>query len=206
MYKCGKINITSSGGDHCRSQVRTFVDFCADPRKAYSGSVQPNELGFLKELVCRANAIDGPIVEIGTLFGFTTQHIAYWKDQDKKLITIDDFTWNPIGFDKQTHYEFTLRVLYFLIKRANANLYACSNTEFYRTYHGTTPSMVFIDASHRYADVIEDIKWAKDNKVPIISGHDYADSHPGVIRAVNQTFDEENVQSRGSVWAVCTTS
>ena len=206
MYKNAKVNLTSSSEAQYRSQVRTFVEFCADPRKAYSGSVQPNELDFLQRLISRANTIDGPIVEIGTLFGFTTQHIANWKTIEKELITVDDFSWNPIGFDSETHRAFTNRILYYLIKRANTTLYTSSNTEFYRSYHGETPSMVFIDASHRYNDVIVDIRWAKENNIPIISGHDYAEDFPGVVRAVNETFGKENVQSVGSVWAFSTQS
>ena len=201
MFKHGKVNLASVGEGQNSSQVHTFVNYCADPRKAFSGSVQQNELDFLQELVSRANTIDGPIVEIGTLFGFTTQHIANWKTLEKELITVDDFSWNPIGFDSETHRAFTNRILYYLIKRANTTLYAGSNTEFYRHYHGETPSMVFIDASHRYKNVIEDIRWAQENDISIISGHDYAENFPGVVRAVNETFGKENVQSVGSVWA-----
>ncbi len=201
MFKSGKVNLTSSGGGQYRSQVRTFVEFCADHRKAFSGSVQRNELGFLHELISMANTIDGPIVEIGVLFGFTTQHIASWKTIDKKLIAVDDFSWNPIGFDNETHLEFTKRILYYLVKHANTRLYNCSNTEFYRNYQGKTPSMVFIDASHRYRDVFEDIRWAKESEIPIISGHDYGEDFPGVFSAVNEAFGKENVKTCGSVWA-----
>ena len=202
MFRNGKVNLSSSCEDQYRAQVRTFVEFCADPRKAFSGTVQPNKLVFLEELISRANTIEGPIVEIGTLFGFTTQHIANWKTIEKKLITVDDFTWNPIGFDNETHRAFTNRILYYLFEQANTELYENSNSEFYRHYDGETPSMVFIDASHRYDDVIVDIRWANNNKIPIISGHDYSEDFPGVTRAVNETFGKENVQSVGSVWAV----
>jgi hypothetical protein len=201
MFKEGKANLISSGADRYRSQVHTFVEFCSDTRRAFSGSVQPNELVFLQELVTKANSIDGPIVEIGALFGFTTQNIASWKTLEKQLIAVDDFTWNPIGFDNETHKAFTNRILYYLVKHANTELYVGSNTEFYRNYQGETPSMVFIDASHRYKDVLVDILWAKENNIPIISGHDYGQIHPGVFRAVNEIFGEDNVQSVGSVWS-----
>ncbi len=202
MLRNEQVGKTSSPESRYESEIRTFLEFCADPRKAFSGTVLPNELVFLEELVTKANAVEGPIIEIGTLFGFTTQHIANWKKTEKKLITVDDFTWNPIGFENETHRAFTNRILYFLFENANTELYGNSNTEFYHQYNGETPSMVFIDASHRYVDVSVDIKWAKGCNIPIISGHDYSKDFPGVTRAVNEAFGEENVQTVGTVWAV----
>ena len=201
MFRKGKVNISSIGGSQYRSQVRLFVDFCADPLKAFTGSVQPNELVFLQELVAKANSIDGPIVEIGILFGFTTQHMANWKTIEKELIAVDNFSWNPIGFDNETHRAFTKRILYYLIERSNTRIFDGSNTEFYRNYVDETPSMVFIDAAHRYQDVVVDIQWAKKNDIPIISGHDYSEKFPGVVSAVDEYFGKENVKTVGSVWA-----
>src|SRR5574337_475147 len=76
---------------------------------------------------------------------------------------------------------------------------------------------VFIDAGHEYEDVISDIKYwfPKVRSGGIISGHDYndtpyvtgvnktlpVDAHPGVIRAVNESFGEKNITlPSGSVW------
>ena len=196
------MKIPSTEATDNNSKVRAILEYCEDPRKAFSGTVLPDELDFLQQLVSKANDIEGPILEIGTLFGFTTQHIASWKTTEKELITVDNFTWNPIGFDNDTHQAFTRRVLYYLIQRANTKLVAANNTDFYQNYNGDTPSMVFIDASHRYKDVIEDIRWAHESGIPIISGHDYAEDFPGVLRAVNETFGKENVQTIGTVWAV----
>jgi phospholipid N-methyltransferase len=179
-----------------------MAEYCADPRMAFCGTVLPNELEFLQKLVSMANRLDGPILEIGTLFGFTTQHLANWKVLEKELITVDDFTWNPVGFDNKTHQAFTKRILYYLIHRANTTLVPLSNTEFYCNYRGEVPSMVFIDASHRFIDVVEDVRWAKEKGISIISGHDYSDDFPGVIRAVNETFGKDNVKTVGTVWAV----
>ena len=36
--------------------------------------------------------------------------------------------------------------------------------------------------------------------VPIISGHDYSDSHPGVMQAVDELFASD-IKVVGSVWA-----
>jgi hypothetical protein len=50
----------------------------------------PEEHRLLKELVETANTLPGPIVEIGTLFGFTTTRFAVWKKPEKKIITVDN--------------------------------------------------------------------------------------------------------------------
>ena len=39
----------------------------------------------------------GPIVEIGTLLGVSTTHMALWKTPDQRIITVDLFAWNPWG-------------------------------------------------------------------------------------------------------------
>ena len=74
------------------------------------------------------------------------------------------------------------------------------NADFYRSYSGERPSMIFIDAGHTYDEVMVDMKWAMDRGVPIISGHDYSDSWPGVKRAVDECFGQEK-QVVGCLWA-----
>jgi len=54
---------------------------------------------------------------------------------------------------------------------------------------------IFIDAGHRYGDVKQDIaSWVpKVRKGGLITGHDYCEQHEGVIKAVDEAFDEVNV-------------
>lgn len=62
--------------------------------------------------------------------------------------------------------------------------------------------MVFIDADHRYAAVMEDIQKAMEllRNGGIISGHDYnRDDWPGVKRAVLDSFASP-VQTCDSIW------
>lgn len=63
--------------------------------------------------------------------------------------------------------------------------------------------MVFIDASHRYEDVLADIlAWAPIGR-RIIAGHDYAPREwPGVVRAVQEVFGERVRQVAQSIWYV----
>jgi hypothetical protein len=162
--------------------------------------VVPEELPFLKELVETATNYSGPIVEIGTLYGFTTQHIAEYKAKDKQLITVDNFSWNPIGMSSNAQRNFCSRSLYYLTRRCNTEIYDGSGDSFYATYSGERPAMVFIDANHSYEGVKEDIAWAVQQNIPIISGHDYSDMFPGVKQAVNEFFPDA-FRVSGSVWA-----
>jgi hypothetical protein len=87
--------------------------YFTDTSSADKGNVQDSELPLLQELVEKANALPGPIIEIGTLFGFTTQRIARWKDPAKKLITVDNYCWNPFGFSQDDHFRFTSKILWY---------------------------------------------------------------------------------------------
>lgn len=55
--------------------------------------------------------------------------------------------------------------------------------------------LVFVDALHDYPYCLEDITaWLpKVRKGGVICGHDYCRFSPGVVRAVNETFDEFDV-------------
>jgi len=183
-----------------RESVYQFIRFRNRGRNAFSGSVVPVELPFLKELVELSAKYSGPIVEIGTLYGFTTQHIAEYKQPERELITVDNFSWNPIGLTTEAHRDFCFRSLYYLEQCANTTIYDGTGTNFYSSYDGETPAMVFIDADHSYEGVKEDIEWAVNRGIPIISGHDYSDDFPGVIKAVNETFPG-NFQVTGTLWA-----
>ena len=63
--------------------------------------------------------------------------------------------------------------------------------------------MVFIDASHYYEDVLNDIKlWLPKIKTGgFITGHDYISRrHGDVTRAVDEVFDDVGYDSHSMVW------
>lgn len=63
--------------------------------------------------------------------------------------------------------------------------------------------MVFIDASHRYEDVLADIRAWLPKTRRIIAGHDYAPVEwPGVVRAVREVFGSGGMQAAQSIWYV----
>lgn len=183
-----------------KKSLATFLNFCERSKPGFEGSVQPEELVLLQELVLLANKLEGPIVEVGTLFGFTTQSIACWKYPEKELITIDDYSWNPVGMVPLAHRDFTRRCLAYLSSQCRTTLFEGLSSDFYAGYKGPAPAMIFIDASHIYEHVLADITWAKKAGVPIIAGHDYSKFWPGVRRAVEESFGT-NFKVSGTLWA-----
>ena len=163
------------------------------------GSINDDDRNAIKDNTLKAANYPGPIIEIGALFGFTSQFIARHKKQEQQLIVVELFEWNPFMLSQKDHRLFTDRVLYYCQECCNLSIFEGSNKTFYKNYNGITPSMVFIDAEHTYNGVMVDIEWAKSMKIPIICGHDYHPNHPGVKRAVDESF-LGNFKVKGSVW------
>jgi len=67
-------------------------------------------------------------------------------------------------------------------------------------YDDQSLDFIFIDAAHDYESVKKDINaWLpKLKKNGIIAGHDYADDHPDVKRAVNELFSE--IETVSTCW------
>jgi len=146
--------------------------------------VYPDERVLLQEIVERSNALPGPIIEIGTLFGETTTRIALWKAPRKKIVTVDNYSWNPWNVSSFTHESLTRRVLKYLTETGHVEVRSCDKNRFYAEYRGERPSMVFLDADHGYEATRADIAWAQRVGAIIISGHDFGDPSSDVGRAV----------------------
>jgi hypothetical protein len=164
----------------------------------WGGISETDELG-LRVAVAKAAPFDGPIVEIGALFGWTTQLLASLKSPAKELIAVDNYCWNPFMLPEDDHRVITRRTLHYCLEHCRTRLFDGSTQEFYDGYDGPIPSMVFIDADHSYREASRDISWAKGLGVPVICGHDYQSLHPGVMKAVDENFGTE-FEVFGSVW------
>lgn len=135
--------------------------------------------------VTRNLTSDGPIIEIGTLFGKSTNVILENKKDDQKVVTVDRFSWNPCGFSKQQHRAITSEIL----SETDAEyleVIESDKDEFFRKYDGPAPAMVFIDADHSYEGTKNDILAALRLDTAVICGHDYSDDMPGVRQAVDE--------------------
>jgi hypothetical protein len=64
--------------------------------------------------------------------------------------------------------------------------------------------VVFIDMEHTYDAVKKDISsWFPKVKFGgYIAGHDYVSDWPGVIEAVNESFDKNDIKATNSCWIV----
>jgi Methyltransferase domain len=152
---------------------------------ATEGQISIQESKFLGEIV-RSIKLNGDIIEVGTLFGRSTRVIIDNKKTEQKLITVDRFSWNPIGLSNEQHKQITHKILEDAINNANVDLKHMDKSEFYRSYK-SSPALVFLDADHSYEGTKADIDWALSLNADIICGHDYTQSMPGVMKAVDES-------------------
>jgi predicted O-methyltransferase YrrM len=179
--------------------IGSYFFFKEHADKTTFGSItEEDELG-IKKAVEKANLSNGAIVEIGTLFGHTTNLISSIKSKEKKLVAVENFGWNPFSLPKEAHQLFLKRTLRYGLNHLNVSTYEGDAASFYAKNMDMEVSMVFIDAGHDYKSVIRDIEWALAVNCKVIAGHDYVDIHPGVIEAVKEKFGDK-IELIGSVW------
>ena len=165
---------------------------------ATKGQISLEEAIFLAELTREARG-EGPIVEVGTLFGSSTKVILLNKAPQQPLLAVDIFNWNPAHLTPEQHYRVTtLGLQAFAGDASGLRIVKIDKNEFYRTYKGPTPALVFLDADHSYEETRKDIEWAKMSGAPIICGHDYSETWPGVMKAVDEAGRASKIC--GSLW------
>jgi hypothetical protein len=131
--------------------------------------------------------VPGPIIEIGTLFGHSTLVITANKSPERELITVDNYSWNPLGLEPDAHIRITHNILTEAVENFNLKMLPLDKNDFYLTYNGFSPALVFLDAIHTYEETKADIQWAKRMNAHLICGHDYNEQqHPEVVQAVKK--------------------
>jgi predicted O-methyltransferase YrrM len=150
------------------------------------GQLSLTEGRLLGELV-KSSDPARPIIEIGTLFGFSTMVMTLAKQPAQRLITVDNYSWNPLGITPQAHFETTSNRLAEATRDFSVTIQRQDKNEFYRTYSGPPPALFFCDADHSYEATKADLLWAKSVGATIICGDDY--DHP-VQRGTAQAVDE----------------
>ena len=168
-----------------------------DPKVA---TIEPEAIPFIQRLVRESRQFSGPIIEIGTLLGVTTTHMALAKAPEQKIITVDLYCWNPWGITPAIHEAHTTQMLHYLVQTGHVERVKTDKDEFFAKYRGPAPAMVFLDAMHDYENTKLDIEWAQRVGAKIISGHDYCDLHPGVIQIVDELGGPRELG--GSVWVL----
>lgn len=128
----------------------------------------------------------GPIVEIGTLFGWSTRVMVLFKEPERELLTVDSYVWNPLSLPAQRHERATGEALDEAVQRYGVRRINQDKAAFYGSYAGPAPALVFLDAIHSYEETRKDIEWARRVQARTICLHDYSPKHPGVVQAVDE--------------------
>ncbi len=182
-----------------RPVLSELMELRQDPLIPWRGSLSEAEHELLKRAVEKSDWVEGPIVEVGTLFGFTTAMIASWMNSKNQLITVDNYCWNPWGLLPAVHRALTRRVVAPFLSSQRVKIADMTSEEFFSTYAGPSPSLVFLDGDHSYQAVYNEIAWAKKSGASLIAGHDYDAVAPGVIQAVDEHFPDSVLKSE-TVW------
>lgn len=183
-----------------RSLLNSYLTFSDNTEHSLWGSLPVGGCDELLRLVRDAGSFEGPIIEIGTLFGLTTQLIAGEMRPGQALISVDNYSWNPFLLPPSHHREFTQRVLHFCRSKVDIHLLDGDSENFFSGYSGPPPALVFLDGSHDYTHVRSEIRHAKRLQAAIICGDDHNSSFPGVIQAVREELGE-GVTVRHSLWS-----
>ncbi len=168
-----------------------------DPQHA---TLSGEELELLRMLVKEIADTPGPIIEIGTLIGVTTTEIALMDEGRHKIITVDNYCWNPWRFKPEQHAAIASQMLRYLVASDRVERKNMDKQVFFDQYDGPAPALVFLDAWHTYEETKKDILWAQSAGARVISGHDYCDDFEGVIRVVKE-FDGPK-RLAGRLWTL----
>ena len=181
------------------SLVLSYIRFIDENADGFWGSLTDEEEEALSTIIENHSKDKGPIIEFGTLFGTTTLLIAGIKGADQRLLTLDNFSWNPFMMSSKDHERFTRRCLRYVIANSNVELLNNDISEFKKNWNDGSPALVFLDADHRYEAVKSDIEWSVYSGAKVICGHDFGAEWPGVERAVREIFGS-NFSTSGSLW------
>jgi predicted O-methyltransferase YrrM len=165
-----------------------------------SCTVEPEGLALLTRLVKESARLPGPIIEVGTLLGITATHMALVKRPEQKIITVDNYCWNPWHLPPDAHHALARQILHYLIETAHVQQVRMDKAEFYASYKGPAPALVFLDAWHTYEETKKDIEWAQRVGARLIAGHDYCDQFPGVQQIVDECGGARELG--GTVWVL----
>lgn len=157
--------------------------------------------------------INGIFVELGCWKGKSTVFLLTEAVNDgipRKIIVVDNFvgstntkTEKEIYKDviqEKAHAEFMNNIS--PVKQLLYSVIIDESDKAAQFSSDNSVDVIFIDAGHSYQNVKADIEaWLpKMKKGGIMAGHDYNESWPGVIQAVNELLGKENITVENSCW------
>jgi len=137
---------------------------------------------------------NGTFVEIGAWLGKSSSYLVD-NGGERNIIIIDSWEGSP-NERMGNHRLATQTDIYEIFKEnmgdRNYKSIRGLSTEVVEQFEDESLDTVFIDATHTYEAVKEDIKaWLpKVKKGGILAGDDYVDGWPGVIKAVKEMLPE----------------
>lgn len=174
-----------------KAEVPGHEQFSFREAQCYRAISNPGQLSLVESRllgeIVRGSDPARPIIEIGTLFGYSTTVIALFKAPSQQLITVDSYSWNPLGLSPEAHFATTSNRLKEAVARHAVKIVKIDKGEFYRSYSGPPPALFFCDADHSYEATKADILWARSVGASVICGDDY--DHP-YQRGTAQAVDE----------------
>lgn len=158
---------------------------------------------------------DAHVVEIGTWKGQSSAFLAVElinSGKKFKLDCIDNFTGSVIEpgqmLDHDNQAGRLLEVFHNNMKPVEGHYTAIQSDSAAAAdlYEDESLDFVFIDASHDYESFKKDLfAWFPKVKVGgIVSGHDFADAYPGIMKAVRDHLVNEKVGVTPSTCWFCT--
>ncbi len=141
------------------------------------------------------------MIEIGSYMGESTMMFAS-TGIFKEIHVIDPFegtekmneeygyTWDEVK------KEFETNIRYF----DNITLHEDYSYNVVDEFEDSSFDFIYIDASHTYEDTKKDIELYLPKVKGIISGHDYHESHSGVMKATNEILGSPDVVFRDHTW------
>lgn len=179
-------------GNSALSMLKHFVAY-SKPGEWGTGEINAGEREQLINWVSGVADVPGPVVEIGSLFGFSTMALCeavYRSGVRKKIYTVDNYKWNPLGVPPYRHRMITMHNLVLAKNLTDLFIVDSSAEDFYSKFT-EVPSFAFIDGDHRYESVKKDLIFFRDIGTRAISGHDY--DYPDISRAVREVLGEDNL-------------
>lgn len=169
--------------------------------KNIEGWASESEQGALMEYILDKLSEDLKIVEIGVYKGRGT---AMWnvqlinKGYTYTYDAIDTFEGSVEHGHRPELYEDALNNLKPILEKIN--IVKGKSIDISKTYKDKSLDVIYIDASHDYNNVKQDIdSWLPKLKDKgIICGDDYINGWPGVIKAVDEVLGKENIMVIGN--------
>jgi len=148
-------------------------------------------------------------VEIGVWQCGTMKRILRYNKSLDEYWGVDNFDHIESGYHRKLSPEVWdgayFQACRYMIYFPSLKILRMKSNEACKLFKNGSLDMVFIDGSHDYDSVIEDIKCWEPliRKGGIISGHDYRGIAWDVNKAVNDVYEEEKINELpGSVWYV----